>query len=327
MAKRYYWLKLKEDFFKQREIKKLRKIAGGDTYTIIYQKLLLLSLQDEGKIYFDGIEDDFFQEMALELDEMEDNVKMTILYLQKHNLIEQVEENEYFLTKITECIGSESESAERVRRLRVRNKTLGKKNIDEKRYGGNGLKVLERDNYLCAECGSKDNICIHHKNGLSNNMEDLITLCRKCHSTVTCNSLNVTCNGEVTKCNIEKEIEKELEIELEDTIVIPTTRITTPYQQIAELFNEICEELPSIVKLTDARKRKIKSIYIKNDQNIIFFKELFQKVKESDFLNGRNNTKWMCSFDWMLNETNLTKILEDNYKNKDVFNNNGGIDW
>ena len=31
--KKYYWLKLKEDFFRQKEIKKLRKIAGGDTYT------------------------------------------------------------------------------------------------------------------------------------------------------------------------------------------------------------------------------------------------------------------------------------------------------
>ena len=38
MAKQYYWLQLKEDFFRQKEIKLLRKIAGGDTYTIIYLK-------------------------------------------------------------------------------------------------------------------------------------------------------------------------------------------------------------------------------------------------------------------------------------------------
>ena len=50
MAKRYFWLKLKEDFFRQKEIKKLRKIAGGDTFTIIYLKLQLLSLQDNGKL-------------------------------------------------------------------------------------------------------------------------------------------------------------------------------------------------------------------------------------------------------------------------------------
>ena len=37
-TKKYYWLKLKDDFFNSREIKKLRRIAGGDTYTIIYLK-------------------------------------------------------------------------------------------------------------------------------------------------------------------------------------------------------------------------------------------------------------------------------------------------
>ena len=37
--RRYYWLKLKDDFFKDKKIKKLRQLAGGDTYTIIYLKL------------------------------------------------------------------------------------------------------------------------------------------------------------------------------------------------------------------------------------------------------------------------------------------------
>ena len=48
--KQYYWLKLKDDFFRQKEIKKLRKIAGGDTYTIIYLKMLLLAIKEENKL-------------------------------------------------------------------------------------------------------------------------------------------------------------------------------------------------------------------------------------------------------------------------------------
>lgn len=48
MAKRYYWLKLKADWFSDKRIKKLRPIAGGDTHTIIYLKMMLLSLKDEG---------------------------------------------------------------------------------------------------------------------------------------------------------------------------------------------------------------------------------------------------------------------------------------
>ena len=50
MAKRYYWLKLKADWFSDKRIKKLRSIAGGDTHTIIYLKMMLLSLKDEGKL-------------------------------------------------------------------------------------------------------------------------------------------------------------------------------------------------------------------------------------------------------------------------------------
>lgn len=32
--KRYYWLKLKDDFFRQKPIKKLRSMEHGETYTI-----------------------------------------------------------------------------------------------------------------------------------------------------------------------------------------------------------------------------------------------------------------------------------------------------
>lgn len=50
MGKRYWWLKLPENFFDAIEIKKLRRIAGGDTYTIIYLKMMLLSLKNNGYI-------------------------------------------------------------------------------------------------------------------------------------------------------------------------------------------------------------------------------------------------------------------------------------
>lgn len=121
--KRYYWLKLMENFFQQPKIKKLRRIAGGDTYTVIYLKLQLLSLKTEGRLYFDGIEDNFADEIALTIDEESDNVRFTLLYLRQHGLIEEVTENEYAMPEAMACIGSESASAERVRRLRERQKT------------------------------------------------------------------------------------------------------------------------------------------------------------------------------------------------------------
>lgn len=117
--RRYYWLKLKEDFFTDKRIKRLRRISGGDTYTIIYLKLLLLSLKDSGKLYYDGVETDFIKELALTIDEKEDDVMVTVNYLISQNLMEIIVENdEYFLTEIPSLIGSETASTRRSRKSR-----------------------------------------------------------------------------------------------------------------------------------------------------------------------------------------------------------------
>ena len=117
-VKKYYWLKLKDTFFNEKEIKKLRKIAGGDTYTVIYLKLQLLSVKTGGKLCFEGVEDTFEEELSLILDEDVDNVKITLAFLQRHRLIEEIGDNEYLLPEAVHAIGSEGDSAERVRRFR-----------------------------------------------------------------------------------------------------------------------------------------------------------------------------------------------------------------
>lgn len=122
--KRYYWLKLQETFFLDKRIKRLRKIAGGDTYTIIYLKLLLLSLQDEGKLFFENVEESFIEELALELDEDADNIQVTINYLLSKGMLEIVSDDEYFLTELPVMVGSETASTRRSRESRAKAKTI-----------------------------------------------------------------------------------------------------------------------------------------------------------------------------------------------------------
>lgn len=141
MAKKYYWLKLKDNFFGQKEIKKLRKIAGGDTYTIIYLKMQLQSIKKEGIITFDGTERDLAEQLSLELDEDVDNITIVLSYLKANNLIEELEQDNYLLTKVPECIGKESESAERVRRHRERKALEGKgQDLLPENNGNNSLQ-------------------------------------------------------------------------------------------------------------------------------------------------------------------------------------------
>ena len=122
--KRYYWLKLPDGFFGQKEIKLLRQIAGGDTYTVIYLKMLLKSLSNNGVLYFDGVADDFIAELALDIDEKEENVAITVQYLTQKNILVPLSEEEFLLTTCAEMVGSETASTRRSRKSRELQKLL-----------------------------------------------------------------------------------------------------------------------------------------------------------------------------------------------------------
>lgn len=117
--KRYYWLKFHKDFFKSLRIKKLRKLAGGDTFTIIYLKLQLLALSTDGYLQYKGIFDSFEEEMAEEIEEDIDNIRITIQYLISCGLMEQ-SDDEYFMPYVAENTGSETASTIRSRECRAR---------------------------------------------------------------------------------------------------------------------------------------------------------------------------------------------------------------
>lgn len=119
--KRYYWLKLKEDFFNSKRIKKLRNMAGGDTYTIIYLKMQLLALKTEGILTWTGLEEKFADELALDLNEKPDDVAVTLMYLLNTGLAETQDDSNIFLPWVIENTGSETSAAERMRKMRGRN--------------------------------------------------------------------------------------------------------------------------------------------------------------------------------------------------------------
>lgn len=146
--KRYYWLKLDEGFFRQKEIKRLRKIAGGDTYTIIYLKMLLNSLKSNGIIYFDGVESDFVSEVALDIDEDEENVAITVQYLMAQGILVELNEEEYLLSTCEEMVGSETASTRRSRKSRKKHENVPKAlqcNTDATKCNGEIDKEIDKE--------------------------------------------------------------------------------------------------------------------------------------------------------------------------------------
>lgn len=84
------------------------------------------------------------------------------------------------------------------------------------------------------------------------------------------------------------------------------------YQMIIDNFNRQCSRLSRVEKITDTRRQAIKRAV---NKGVDLF-ALFDKVKSSDFLNGKNDRGWTASFDWILKPSNLQKIMEGNYNNR-----------
>ena len=133
--KRYFWIQLTQDFFKSKEMKLLRKIAGGDTHTIIYLKMMLISLEDGGRIYYDGLADNLAEELSLVIDENIEDIKITLIFLESKGLLTKKSERDYFLEQVPEMVGSETASARRVRKFRE-NKLALQCNTDETKRNG-----------------------------------------------------------------------------------------------------------------------------------------------------------------------------------------------
>ena len=92
--------------------------------TIIYLKIMLASLPDEGKIYFEGLAEDLAEELALLIDEDTEAVRMTLMFLSKKNLLTTNDNYQFTLEQVPEMIGSETASTRRSRKYREGQKAL-----------------------------------------------------------------------------------------------------------------------------------------------------------------------------------------------------------
>ena len=85
--KKYFWLKLKENFFDDKQIRFLRTLPDGDKIVITYLKMQLKSLKTAGTIRYDKILPTCEEELALMLDEDVNIVKFTIKALLQINVL------------------------------------------------------------------------------------------------------------------------------------------------------------------------------------------------------------------------------------------------
>ncbi|HGA0108136.1 TPA: DnaD domain protein [Streptococcus agalactiae] len=87
-TKIYFWLKFDKKFFENIFIKRLKKMAGGDTMTVLYIRLMLESLETDCILYYEGYFDNLVEELAIKLEVSEDDINMTLAYFTKCGLIQ-----------------------------------------------------------------------------------------------------------------------------------------------------------------------------------------------------------------------------------------------
>ena len=98
-----------------------------------------------------------------------------------------------------------------------------------------------------------------------------------------------------------------------------------PYEQIKSLYNQTCTSLPRCTAMSDARRKAIKARF-SSGYTMEDFKRLFEKTEGSKFLKGSNTRNWRATFDWLIKDTNMAKVLDGNYDDHDNHNGNGGPD-
>lgn len=89
----------------------------------------------------------------------------------------------------------------------------------------------------------------------------------------------------------------------------------SPYQTIGELYNKTCLSYPKIKCLSENRKKTLRARL--NTYTISDFETLFQKAESSSFLKGKNGRDWQATFDWLIKDSNMAKVLDGNYDDRE----------
>jgi predicted phage replisome organizer len=123
--KKYYWLKLKSDFFDDDTIKYIEEQENGIKYSNFYLKLCLKSLKTDGKL-IRLIGETLIPYDINSLSKLTgvdfDTVRSAMQLFEKIGLIKILDSGEIYLSQIDELIGSETDKAQLMRRLRAERK-------------------------------------------------------------------------------------------------------------------------------------------------------------------------------------------------------------
>ena len=119
-SKKYYWLKLNRGFFKRHDVRIIESI--NDKFVLFYMKLLTESIDHEGYLRFSAAKPYTDEMLAVVTNTGVDIVKQAMEVFVDLGVVEVLEDKTIYMAGVEKLIGSETGSAERMRRSRSKKK-------------------------------------------------------------------------------------------------------------------------------------------------------------------------------------------------------------
>lgn len=250
--KKYYYLKLKENFFDSDSMVLLESMQDGILYSNILMKMYLKSLRNNGYLVLNNAIPYNAQMIATVTRHQIGTVEKALEMFKQLGLIDVLDSGTIYMSDIQLFVGKSSTEGDRKREER--------------------MKIKAEINPVIGQMSDK--------------------------------------HPREIELEIDREIDREIEIESEGRR--KTNKID--YQQIADMYNNTCVSFSRLSKLSESRKKAIKARL--QTYSVEDFQRMFEMAEGSSFLKGANNRNWSATFDWMVKDANMAKILDGNYQDR-----------
>ena len=188
MGGKYYWLKLKRDFFKRHDIRIVEDMPNGKDYILFYLKLLVESVDHDGALRFSDTIPYNEQMLATITNTNLDIVRSAMKIFIELGMIDLLDDGTIFMTETMNMIGSavDNDNANRQRRFRENKKkeilcsvTKCNASVTECVTKNNESKRIdiEKEKDIDIE---KENL----KNFIPPTLEEVTAFCRERHNNV-----------------------------------------------------------------------------------------------------------------------------------------------
>ena len=281
-GKRYYWIKLKESFMSSDTVDYLMSQPNGANYVVLYQMLCLKTINTDGKLSRQ------IGEILIPYDIEKiqrdckwfstDTIRVALNLYRSFGLIYEDQDGVLVLSDHKNLVGSETDYAERNRRLRAQQQSQS-------------LPPPEHN--------AEHNVYSDVSEDVSTENRDKILDIR-----------------DTDIRDEEREIEGEdIAVPQAETAPLPSRLPPCPFKKIMDLYHQICVSYPRIEDIDGERKKAVAARWRKYG-DIAVFEQVFRIAQASSFMKGENGRNWHADFDWMMRPTNISKILEHKYDDK-----------